>query len=129
VIPIRSNATRTASTARRTSAACAGSLLTEIIADAVRRGDLTLGGERRPADLAFILWSLAFGARALMNTQVAIMQLGIRDGFATARGFADDLMDALGWRPLTTEWDYGATRARIQRELFPEPRSPAAVSK
>ncbi len=95
-------------------------LLTTIIGDAVRVGDLTLELERRPEDLAFILWSLAFGTRALMNTQVAVAQLGIRDGFETARGFADDLMDALGWRPLACEWDYESTRARVRRELFPE---------
>jgi hypothetical protein len=93
-------------------------LLTGIIGDAARCGDLVLQAERRPADLAFILWSLAFGTRALMNTQVATTQLGIRDGFETAREFADELMDTLGWRPLSTEWDYGAVRLRIQHELF-----------
>lgn len=99
-------------------------LLTAIIGDAVRCGDLTLEDDRRPADLAFILWSLAFGTRALMNTQVATTQLGIRDGFETARGFADDLMDALGWQPLTSQWDYARLRARIRRELFPKPAAP-----
>jgi hypothetical protein len=95
-------------------------LLTTIIGDAVRTNDLVLGLERRPEDLAFILWSLAFGTRALMSTQVAVSQLGICDGFETARGFADDLMDALGWRPLACDWDYEQTRMRVRRELFPE---------
>ena len=95
-------------------------LLTDVIRDAVRANDLVFGTDRRPEDLAFTLWSLAFGTRALMNTQVAISQLGICNGFETARGFADDLMDALGWRPLACHWDYERTRARIRRELFPE---------
>jgi hypothetical protein len=103
-------------------------LLTDVIGDAISCGDLVLEVDRRPADLAFILWSLAFGTRALMNTQVATYQLGIHDGFETARGFADDLMDALGWRPLASEWDYAAVRTRVQCELFPNakvsPRSP-----
>lgn len=91
-----------------------------IINDAVRSGDLVFGVERRPEDLAFILWSLAFGARALMNTVAATSQLGIQDGFETARSFADDLMDALGWQPLARTWDYERTRIRIREELFPE---------
>jgi hypothetical protein len=95
-------------------------LLTTIIGDAVHAGDLVLGLERRPDDLAFVLWSLAFGTRALMNTQVAVSQLGVRDGFETARGFADDLLDALGWQPLACEFDYEQTRLRVRRELFPE---------
>jgi hypothetical protein len=95
-------------------------LLTSVISDAVSSGDLSLGTERRPEDVSFLLWSLAFGTRALMNTQVAVSQLGIRNGFETARSFADDLMDAMGWQPLASEWDYEATRVRIHRELFPE---------
>ena len=95
-------------------------LLTTIIGDAVRSSDLVLALERRPEDLAFMLWSLAFGTRALMNTQVAVSQLGICDGFETARGFADDLLDALGWQPLACDWDYEKTRLRVRREIFPE---------
>jgi hypothetical protein len=109
---------------RRDSLACCESrritLLTTIIRDAVSAGDLVLGFERRPEDVAFILWSLAFGTRALMNTLVATSQLGIQDGFETARSFADDLMDALGWEPLARAWDYERTRERVRRELFPE---------
>ncbi len=95
-------------------------LLTGIIGDAVREGDLAFAGERRPEDLAFILWSLAFGTRALMNTLVATSQLGIRDHLETTLGFVDDFLDALGWQPLAGEWDYEDTRQRIRRELFPE---------
>src|SRR5262245_31893418 len=40
----------------------------DVIAAAVHAGDLTLGRERRAEDLAFSLWALAFGTRALMNT-------------------------------------------------------------
>ncbi len=97
-------------------------LLVDIITDGVNSGDLVLGAERRPEDLAFIIWSLAFGTRALMNTLVATSQLGITDGFETLRTFADHLMDALGWQPLSTEWNYRRTRARIRRELFGQER-------
>jgi hypothetical protein len=95
-------------------------LLTDVIRDGGRCGDLVLGVERRPEDLAFMLWSLAFGTRALMNTQVALSQLGILNGFETVRRFGDVLMDALGWQPLAREWDYERTRARVRGELFPD---------
>ncbi len=93
-------------------------LLMDIIRDGISSGDLALGAERRPEDLAFIIWSLAFGTRALMNTLAATSQLRIGDGFETLRRYADDLMDALGWQPLSPAWNYARTRARIRRELF-----------
>jgi len=92
-------------------------LLTTIIDDAVQSGDLVLEVGRRPAELAFILWSLAFGTRALMNTQVATAQLGIRNGSETARGYVETLMDALGWQPLSAEWDYEQMRRRVAHAL------------
>jgi hypothetical protein len=103
-------------------------LLTRVILDAVGEGDLTLSSPRRAEEVAFTLWALAFGTRALMDTMVATSLLGIADGFRTARDAADLLLDALGWRPLTSEWDYEQTRQRIRAEVFPDEwrRAPAA---
>jgi hypothetical protein len=94
-------------------------LLTQVILDAVHEGDLTLRSPQRPEELAFTLWALAFGTRALMDTVVATSLLGISDGFRTSREVADVLLDALGWEPLTSEWDYEKTRQRIREDVFP----------
>lgn len=103
-------------------------LLSRVIRDAFASGDLQLSPPRRPDDIAFSIWALAFGARALMHTAVAAQQLGIDDGYAVARDSATLLFDSIGWRPLSTEWDYDATRARVRTELFSAewPLAPAA---
>jgi hypothetical protein len=102
-------------------------LLSRVIRDALTEGDLELSSARRPEDLAFSIWALAFGTRALMNTAVATQQLGIEDGYAIARDSVSLLFDALGWRPLACEWDYEKTRARVRDDLFREHANPAAT--
>lgn len=93
-------------------------LLTDVIHDAVQCGDLPLGGRLREGELPFVLWSLAFGTRALMNTLVATRQLGIADGFSAARTATDLLLDGINLRPLSTEVSYDVIRERIRTELF-----------
>jgi hypothetical protein len=88
------------------------SLLMSIIREAIVADDLVLAGSPRSEELAFTLWALAFGTRALMETRVAVRQLGITDGLRTSRQAAHLMMDALGWRPLSHEWDYEQTRER-----------------
>lgn len=94
------------------------SLLMNVILEALDNGDLRLRDHQGPSELAFTLWSLAFGARALMDTGVATRQLGIEDGFRAARNASDLLLDALNWRPLSGESDYASVRAEIRRCLF-----------
>ncbi len=94
------------------------SLLMNVILDAMRKGDLRLWERQSPSELAFTLWSLAFGTRALMDTGVATRQLGIADGFRAARDATGLLLDAIGWIPHSNEWDYAATRRKIREELF-----------
>ena len=43
----------------------------------------------------------------------------VRDPRRVQRGMGSRLLDSLGWRPLSTEWDYGDTMRRIYNELFP----------
>lgn len=94
------------------------SLLMSIILDALRTGDLRLRDHQRPSELAFTIWSLAFGTRALMDTGVATRQLGLEDGFQVARDATTLLLDALEWSPLSSESDDAHLRERIRRELF-----------
>ncbi|MFH1747755.1 MAG: hypothetical protein ABIG44_12025 [Planctomycetota bacterium] len=95
-------------------------LLTTVIQDALHAGDLKLTGSHQAAELAFSIWALVFGTRALMNTAVASVKLDIADGYQVAYDTAGLLFDALGWRPLAHEWDYQRTRQQIRQELFPD---------
>jgi len=91
------------------------SLLMAVIHEAIRAGDLTLVQSHGPEELAFILWALAFGTRALADTTVAAQN---RKGPRMNQDVIDMLLDSLGWRPLSNEWDYEATRERIRTETF-----------
>jgi hypothetical protein len=86
--------------------------LMNVIGDATAMNDLSLPKEWEPGELAFTVWALAFGTRALMNTSVAVRQLGIHNGFKTSRQTLDLLLDALEWQPLSCAWDYEQTRKR-----------------
>ncbi len=94
------------------------SLLMNVIHDGITKGDLTLAKSHEPEELAFVLWALAFGTRALVDTNTATRQCGVRGGFRVGRDVVDMLLDSLGWCPLSNEWDYDATRQRIRTELF-----------
>ncbi len=93
-------------------------ILMGVILDGLDCGDLKLRERQRPTELAFTLWSLAFGTRALMDTVVASRQLGIDDGFRVTRDSTSMLLDAIGWHPLSTDWDYSKTREHIRQGLF-----------
>ena len=103
-------------------------LLNRVVADAVACGDLAMPPEQRPNDLAFTVWALVFGTRALMGTTLATRQLEIEDGYAVALESAGMLFDALGWRPLSQEWDYTCTRRRIRTETFGKEWSQACAA-
>jgi hypothetical protein len=93
-------------------------LLMEIVLDALNLGDLQLKDRQRPSELIFTLWSLSFGARALMNSEVATRRSDVDNRLGVARDATELLLDALGWMPLSREWDYERTRERIREDLF-----------
>lgn len=93
------------------------SRLVDVIIDAVRTGDLHFPNDQRPADRAVAACILALGIGIVMDTAAAAERLG-RDGFQAARDAVDEFLDTQGWRPLSTEWDYGNTRERVRRVLL-----------
>jgi hypothetical protein len=97
---------------------CLISLLMRITLEELRGGGLRLRDQHRPTELVFTLWSLASGTRSLIGTGVINRQLGVNNGFNVARDATEMLLDALGWMPLSHEWDYEETRKRIRQELF-----------
>jgi hypothetical protein len=94
------------------------SLLMQITLAAIRESGPQLKSHRRPTELVFTLWSLASGTRALMGTGVMNRQFGAESAFGVARDASEMLLDALGWAPLSHEWNYNETRERVRRELF-----------
>jgi hypothetical protein len=103
-------------------------LLRDIVLAALDSGDLVLHDPRQPDNVAFSVWALVFGTRALMNTPTVTRELCINDAFTVARETMDLLCDGLAWQPLSDRHDYQATRSRVWKEVFAAdwPQSPAA---
>jgi AcrR family transcriptional regulator len=98
-------------------------VLTGIIEEAIRRGDLELPSDLRAEALLYVLWSMHLGGFTLQNVNVPLDRLEkVRFEGATEslRWGAGVLLDGLGWRPLSTELDYGPIRRRVRTEVFTE---------
>jgi AcrR family transcriptional regulator len=93
-----------------------------IVRDAIAHGDLPESRLlKSPEDLVYALVSLTFGSHSLALKGGAItQQLGIENPFSSIRLSIQSLLDGVGWRPLTSEWDYELTYDRIQKEVFPD---------
>lgn len=100
---------------------------TGIVRDAIVAGDLALPPDTRPEDVTFALWSATFGARFLLSASLPIVPYEVPDPERVQSRNARLLMDGLGWKPLSSEWDYEATERRIVAEAFPEESRLAAA--
>ncbi len=91
-----------------------------IVREAVARKELALGTDLTPEKVYLALRSLSFGMRhgwETSHTHSAMLE-GTDEQLPIQ--LATIVMDGLGWKPLSRDWDYGATVDRIWRELFPD---------
>jgi AcrR family transcriptional regulator len=89
-----------------------------IVRDAISQGDLVLPKGIAPEQMVFGLWSMYFGGLFLMSSEVRLQSKGIQDPLMALRRSAGALLDGFGWRPLSSEWDYEATRRRVTEEVL-----------
>jgi hypothetical protein len=95
--------------------------LIDIIRAGIASRDLRLSSPRRAEELAFSLWALAFGTRALLDSpSVRSFRIDTR---AASCEFLDLLLDSLGWKPLSDDCNYAATRRKARRLLLRAERS------
>lgn len=93
-------------------------LVTGMIRDAISRGDLAVSDGAHPVELAFGLWGMIFGSRAIMTSDIDLDEIGIPDPSGSLRRNLNAMLDGFGWKPLSTEFDYGPVRERVRTELF-----------
>jgi len=96
-------------------------LLARIVEDAVAAGDLELPASMRVENVVYALWSLHFGGYGIYNTKFPFVQLEtlrFTKLIGTVAWAGNAMMDGFGWRPLSSEWDYTKTLAKIRQELF-----------
>ena len=94
--------------------------LVQMVNQAVTEDDMTLQPGMSVGKIVWGLWSLADGGYGIILSGVSLEGLGIEDPWAVLLTFINKLSDSLDWRPLSSEWDYGATLERIKREVFAE---------
>lgn len=91
-----------------------------IVRHGVEQQDLILPEHLTPEELVFNLWSSTFGAYTIMLTSDSLLDLGIRDPYASLHHGIEALLDGVGWRPLSRQHDYEAVEQRILQEVFPD---------
>ena len=91
-----------------------------VIREAISRGDLKLPGSLRPEDFLFFMWSSHWGAASIVSSDMPLQQMGVSNPTGAVDLSLALLLDGYGWRPLSTEWDYKETRERVYREVFPD---------
>ena len=105
---------------RRLEQACFSGIL-GLTEQASAAGELTLPAPLKPADLCLGFWSLATGMfGAVPNYAPMLGTFGVADPLAGFRRVLQGMLDGLGWRPLTTEWDWADAYRRIERGAFDE---------
>lgn len=95
-------------------------IMTGIVRDAIAQGDLVLPPGASPEGLPFGLWSLTDGGYAAILPGMSFHDIGIEDPFLAVMRNCEMLGDGYQWRPLSADWDYAATRARIRATIFAE---------
>ncbi len=90
-----------------------------LIAEAIQIGDLVLTPPRGEGEILFGLFSLAIGTHAIMLNHASLLsEWRIGPPLPSFRRNLQSLLDGYGMRPLSTEWDYEATRLRAMKEVF-----------
>jgi len=96
------------------------SLMTDVVREGIAQGDLELPADTSPEELPFALWSITDGGYAIILRNLPLREIGVQDPFRSIMKICDTLGDGYGWRPLSTEADYGAVRARIRETVLAE---------
>ncbi len=74
-------------------------VVTGIVGDAVRAGDLILRPGLTAEEMIFGFWSLNYGSQVLAATSPSLLSLGIPDAPRALRHHCCILMNGFGWKP------------------------------
>ncbi len=91
-----------------------------IVRDGVSQGDVVLREGVTPEKLSFGLWASSWGVYSVLRTEFPLAAIGIDDPLQALWVNSTAMLDGHGWKPLSDEWDYQATRRRIREEIFGE---------
>ncbi len=92
----------------------------QVIEAAVAAGDLEITSDLNATVITFLTWSTSYGINMLEDTGFEHTISELLDQQNIALIGANVLMDGIGMKPLSKDWDYGASWQRIAEEVFPE---------
>jgi AcrR family transcriptional regulator len=94
------------------------SLLNQLVNEAETAGELIVTQPHGHQLITFCNWSMSFGTLALLmraEDSQATQSLDVQE--ALLHNICV-ILDGLGWKPLSSQWDYHETLIRIQAEIF-----------
>jgi len=89
-----------------------------LVRDGIAAGDLELPEGMSPEGLVTGLWMVTYGGLSLIAGKPDMVSDVVGDPSEILRRTQNAILDGFGWRPLSHEWDYEATRQRALREVF-----------
>jgi hypothetical protein len=99
---------------------------TAIIREAIETGDLKLPVNVDEYQFMFTLFASTIGGCILKESESQI----IKDWFEKIKfmygTFGRIVLDGIGWKPMTNEWDYAESLDRFYREMLPEVKAEKA---
>lgn len=91
----------------------------KLVTEGLQAGDLP-PGKMSSEQIVFSIASTAVGSHIMVRNKHALMLAGIQEPLNALCQNVSLLLDGLGWKPLTDDWDYAAVDRRIKKQLFPE---------
>lgn len=91
----------------------------KLVTEGLQAGDLP-PGKMSSEQIVFSIAYTAVGSHIMVRNKHALMLAGIQEPLNALCQNVSLLLDGLGWKPLTDDWDYAAVDRRIKKQLFPE---------
>ncbi|PHS62328.1 MAG: TetR family transcriptional regulator [Thalassobium sp.] len=104
-------------------------MVDDIYRRAIEQGDLPDNPGLTVELMGFISWSQAFGLNALMTAACDITAVSRTSGTNVALISSNILLDGMGFKPLSSEWDYQASWKKIESDIFAAEMAQLAASK
>jgi len=98
-----------------------------LIREAVRIGDLSLPGNVDECQFYITMQSTILGSFVLRESDSEVYEELFDRNQLWSNDIGRIFLDGIGWHPLSSEWDYRATRKRFYQEIFPELLSEASA--
>lgn len=94
------------------------SIVAEIVHQAISVRELKLPAHMNAAEFVFGLWSIYYGSYALIATHHNLEHLGVSRCYESVAEHTARLVDGYGWKPLSSEYNYGAVVSQLLVEVF-----------